>query len=91
MADGGINETAVQCRAEAEDSAQLEAQERRCIFINTGPKTIAVHLQAVHTLVDHVRNQVAAQPGRASPRNINASCTRGSSCSKVISPWRTTA
>ena len=64
-ADGGIDETAVQCRAEAVDSAQLEAQERRCIFINTGPKTIAVHLQAGHTPVDHVRDQVAAREGIA--------------------------
>ena len=62
-AEGGIIEAAVQCRAEAGDSEKLEAQESRCIFINTGPETIAIHLQAEHMLVDHVRDQVAAREG----------------------------
>ena len=64
-ADGDIDKAAVQHRAEAGDNERLEAQERRCIFVNTGPKTIAIHLQAEHTLVDHVRDQVAAREGIA--------------------------
>ena len=56
------------CRAEAEDRGRPEARESRCIFVNTGPKTIAVHLQAGHTLVGHVRDQVAAREGIPSER-----------------------
>ena len=51
--------------AAAEDGGRLETRESRCIFVNTGPKTIAVHLQAGHTLVGHVRDQVAAREGIA--------------------------
>ena len=60
-----IDPTARPCRAEAEGGGRLEAHESRCIFVNTGPKTIAVHLQAGHTLVGHVRDQVAAREGIA--------------------------
>ena len=45
------------------DTGQLETRESRCTFVDTGPKTITVRLQARHTLVGHVRDQVAAPAG----------------------------
>ena len=33
------------------------------VFVDTGPKTITVRLQAGHTLVGHVRDQVSARAG----------------------------
>ena len=44
---------------------RLETRGSRCIFVDTGPKTITVHLQAGHTLVGHVRDQIAAREGIA--------------------------
>ena len=64
-ADDNIDAAARPCRAEAEDGGRLEAHESCCIFVHTGPKTMAVHLQAGHTLVGHVRDQVAAREGIA--------------------------
>ena len=45
------------------DKGQLEMRGSRCIFVDTGPKTIMVLLQAGHTLVRHVRDQVSAPAG----------------------------
>ena len=45
------------------DKGQLETRGSRCVFVDTGPKTITVRLQAGHTLVGHVRDQVAARAG----------------------------
>ena len=64
-ADDNIDAPARPCQPAAEDGGRLEARESSCIFVNTGPKTIAVHLQAGHTLVGHVRNQVVAREGIA--------------------------
>ena len=64
-ADDGIEDAAVQYRAVVGDREKANAQEQRCIFINTGPKTIAIHLRTAHTLVDYVRDQVAAREGIA--------------------------
>ena len=86
QAADGIDEAAVHCRAEAEVSGKLEAQERRCIFVNTGPKTIAVHLQAEHTLVNHVQDQVAAREGIATEHQRLMYAGK-----QLISPEKTTA
>ena len=45
----------------AADKGLLETRGSRCIFVDTGPQTITVRLQAGHTLVGHVRDQVAAR------------------------------
>ena len=45
------------------DKGQLGTRESRRIFVDTGPKTITVRLQAGHTLVGLVRDQVAARAG----------------------------
>ena len=64
-ADDGIEDSAVQHRADVGDKEEPDAQKHRCIFINTGPKTIAIHLRTEHALVDYVRDQVAAREGIA--------------------------
>ena len=65
VADDGIEDAIVQYRAAVGDGEQPDAQEHRCIFINTRTKTVAVHLRTEHVLVDYVRDQVTAREGIA--------------------------
>ena len=62
-ADDGVEDTAVQHRADVGDTETPDAQKHGCIFIHTGPKTIAIHLRTEHALVGYVRDQVAAREG----------------------------
>ena len=64
-ADDGIEDAAAQYQSAVGDREKPEAQEHRCIFLNRGPKTIAIHLRTEHALVDYVRDQVAAREGIA--------------------------
>ena len=59
----GIGNAAARGPADEGEEVQPHTRARRCIFVNTRMKTILVHLEAEHTSVDHIRDQVHAREG----------------------------